>query len=173
MRVVRVPTLILLLVSALTLGASPHGGPPVDRGMPPERVPEGDGFVLEGVCDFAVELAFAGKEGAMFLPRFDLFTAPGFRVAATALDEAGDPTERSLSAVISGTFRDVFNDDGSLTTHASGNNLLLGLDPGEGEPFLLLTRGKAVLHFPDAGNFDEFTVVEARHVVDVCEALAD
>lgn len=132
--------------------------------MPPERVEDG-GSLPQVVCGFPIAAEFVGAEGFMVLPRFELFAAPGLRVRLTNTD-----TDTSVQYTISGTFRDVFNDDGSVTAQAAGTNLSFGVDPLDGEFLLVVTRGSATLHFPDAGGFSTFTV-DARRVTDVCDEL--
>lgn len=169
-------TLLLGTCAALAIAAGPPAEPgssPVERGMPPERVdkePDDDmAEFLRTVCDDPIESEFVGAEGIMALPRFDLFTAPGLRVTRTNL-----ATDASVSYTITGTFRDVYNGDGTMTSHAAGTNLLYGWDEND-EPFLLVTRGKATLRFTefdeDGLDFGTFTV-DARHIPDVCEVLS-
>ena len=159
-------SLALVFGPAATVAAAK----PVEKLQPPTSV-AGEQFILEeGVaCDFPVLIEILkGKEGGMIFEERAIFTAPGLTARVTNLD-----TGESVRLVIAGAFHDTFNEDGTVTTHATGRNLLFTfpefIEAGA-DPFLLLTVGSVrfTINFEDSS----FAIHDAHKVVNVCALLS-
>jgi hypothetical protein len=154
-----------LLAACLVLAAL---GPPATelsrasqgRGSPP--VPVSGSFIVPGGsvpgCDFDVEVSFTGLGGEIDLPgnRF-IFTAPQLTATLTNLQNG-----RSVKLNITGALHQSTDQDGNVTTVATGRNLLG--DPVAG---FVLAIGHFSFVFDSNGNLIQPLTGQGQ-LIDVC-----
>jgi len=127
-------------------------------------VPVSGSFIVPGGtflnCDFDLEVSFSGLAGEIDLPgnRF-IFTAP--RLTAT-LTNVSDPT-KSVTFSITGAFHQSTDQNGNVTTVATGRNLL-----GDPEAGFVLAIGDFSFVFDSNGNLIQQPLAGQGQLIDVC-----
>jgi hypothetical protein len=155
----------LLLAACLILAAL---GPPATelsrasqgRGSPP--VPVSGSFIVQGGtfsnCAFDVEVSFSGLAGEIDLPgnRF-IFTAPQLTATLTNLENG-----RSVTLSVTGAFHQSTDQNGNVSTVATGRNLL-------GDPIagFVLAIGDFSFVFDSNGNLIQPLTGQGQ-LIDVC-----
>jgi hypothetical protein len=133
------------------------------RGSPP--VPVSGSFIVRGGsvpgCDFDVEVSFSGLAGEIDLPgnRF-IFTAPQLTATLTNLQNG-----RSVTLSITGAFHQSTDQNGNVTTVATGRNLLG--DPVAG---FVLAIGDFSFVFDSNGNLIQPLTGQGQ-LIDVCSLI--
>lgn len=131
---------------------------------PPETLP-GEPF-LDETCGFPIEVVVTGKMKVIEHGDRTIYIAPQQKVTLT-----NPVTGETATYVITGSFHDRVQADGSIITMAVGKNVLFG--PGiEG---LLLTTGRVVVTTTNPEDPDNFvlTINSARgRVINLCDVLA-
>jgi hypothetical protein len=140
--------------------------PRATSAAPPEPVDETP-FVLEGFCDFPVQVEETGKTKEILLPDESLLlTAPGARIVLTNLLTEPD---KQVSLVNTGTLRLRELENGNLSVVGRGHNVLF--DPGEGI-FLTIGRVELLLTPTDDPDVYDITILENQgRLIDVCALL--
>jgi hypothetical protein len=133
------------------------------RGSPP--VPVSGSFIVPGGtfsnCTFDVEVSFSGLAGEIDLPgnRF-IFTAPQLTATLTNLENG-----RSVTLSITGAFHQSTDQNGNVTTVATGRNLL-------GDPIagFVLAIGDFSFVFDSNGNLIQPLTGQGQ-LIDVCSLI--
>jgi hypothetical protein len=156
--------LVLVVGTALALAVA-FVLPKASSAEPPEPVDETP-FVLEGFCDFPVQVEETGKTKEILLPDESLLlTAPGARLALTNLTEP----DKQVSLVNTGTLRLRELENGNLSLVGRGHNVLF--DPGGGI-FLTIGRVELLLTPTDVPDVYDITILENQgRLIDVCALL--
>lgn len=129
-------TLGCLLVPMAAVKAEPN--PPTDVSPTPIDLP--------GVCAFPVQLLLTGKGKQINLPgNRVIFTSPGLKVTVINLNNS-----KQTDFVITGALKNQVNPDGSVTTTATGRNLLS--DPIAG---FVVSSGVFNFTFDATGNLTQ------------------
>ncbi len=139
--------------------------PRATSAAPPEPVDETP-FVLEGFCDFPVQVEETGKTKEILLPDESLLlTAPGAHIALTNLTEP----DKQVNLVNTGTLLLRELENGNLSVVGRGHNVLF--DPGEGI-FLTIGRVELLLTPTDDPDVYDITILENQgRLIDVCALL--
>jgi hypothetical protein len=156
--------LVLVVGVALALAVA-FVLPKASSAEPPEPVDEAP-FVLEGFCDFPVQVEETGKTKEILLPDESLLlTAPGVRTTLTNLTEP----DKQVSLVNTGTLRLRELENGNLSLVGRGHNVLF--DPGGGI-FLTIGRVELLLTPTDVPDVYDITILENQgRLIDVCALL--
>ena len=157
--------LVLVVGTALALAVA-FVLPKASSAAPPEPVDETP-FVLEGFCDFPVQVEQTGKTKVILLPDESLLlTAPGARIVLTNLTEP----DKQVSLVNTGTLRLRELENGNLSVVGRGHNVLF--DP-EGGIFLTIGRVELLAAPTDVPDVFDITILENQgRLIDVCALLA-
>jgi hypothetical protein len=154
------PLAACLILAALGPPATELSRASQGRGSPP--VPVSGSFIVPAGfvpgCDFDVEVSFSGLAGEIDLPgnRF-IFTAPQLTATLTNLD-----TGRSVIVSITGAFHQSTDQNGNVTTVATGRNLL-----GDPEAGFVIAIGDFSFVFDSNGNLIQPLTGQGQ-LIDVC-----
>lgn len=119
------------------LKAQPNGGPPSPVDPEPIDLPAGD----PRWCQFPVRLLLTGKGKQINLPGNRVFfTSPGLKATVINLSNS-----KQVNLVITGAIKNQTNSDGSVTTTATGRNLL-------GDPVAGFVLSEGVFNYTFAAN---------------------
>ncbi len=159
----RLPSVLAAAAATLVMGtASAVAAPPVPETGTPEVRAAGE------FCPFEVELRTRGKTGFIQLSgngRWDnILTAPGLKLTVT-----NRATGASVTVGASGVFRDVFQDDGTVVTYATGQNVIY--EPAIGL-FARATTGPVVITQTADFVITDVDLRRASKVVDICAQIA-
>jgi hypothetical protein len=154
---------VCLILAALGPPATELARASSGRGSPP--VPVSGSFIVPGGsvpgCDFDVEVSFNGLGGEIDLPgnRF-IFTAPQLTATLTNLENG-----RSVTLSITGAFHQSTDQNGNVTTVATGRNLL-------GDPIagFVLSIGDFSFVFDSNGNLIQPLTGQGQ-LIDVCSLI--
>ena len=157
------PLAACLILAALGPPATELARASQGRGSPPVPV-SGSFIVPRGSvpgCDFDLEVSFSGLAGEIDLPgnRF-IFTAPQLTATLRNLD-----TGRSVTVSITGAFHQSTDQNGNVTTVATGRNLL-----GDPEAGFVLAIGDFSFVFDSNGNLIQPLTGQGQ-LIDVCSLI--
>jgi len=153
----RVVTTAILSVAATALTFAPAAA------APPGPV-DSEPVAIEGACDFTVESVLTGKFKIIEHGDTSIYVAPNQKITLTNPENG-----KTATYVITGSFHDEVQPDGSIVSKAVGKNLLWG----PGVQGLLLTTGNVTVIVTGPYSEDYMLSLQSSRgsIVDVCDVL--